>query len=227
MDNKKTAMFGVVIAVAAGLFGVNIAQINDNSQEVMTNDLVAKSPIYGHITVIEKNLKGNIVAYRQSDNTIVNQGLNCMGVALFRVAASTDRDACGGAGSGGTVAAFNTANGFNWIQIGTANVAPDQTQNALQGATTGTSYEGSTIPALTPAGTGTSGTGGVGTGPTVVIAVTGLHPTGSQTIQEAGLFDSAETASTANMFARQTFAAITMGSGDTLAVTWTITLAHS
>ena len=224
MDNKKTAIFGVVVAVAAGLFGVNIAQINDNSQQIMTNDLAEKSPIYGHLTIVEKDSKGNVVAYRQTDNLIVNQGLNCMGVALFRVAASTDADACGGAGSGGTVAAFNTASGFNWIQIGTSNVAPAQTQVALQGATVGTSYEGSAVPVLTPAGTGTSATG---TTPNVVIAVTGLHPTGSQTIEEAGLFDSAETASTANMFARQTFASITMGSGDTLAVTWTITLAHT
>ena len=134
MDNKKTAMFGAVIAIAAGLFGANAAQIN-NSQQVMTNGLVEGSPIFGHITVAAKNAKGEVYAYRQSDNLILSQGLNCMAYALFRTAATTgtvasDRISCGGAGTATNTAltAFNTVSGFRWINLGTNNGAPDATQ---------------------------------------------------------------------------------------------------
>ena len=85
---------------------------------------------------------------------------------------------------------------------------------------------GSGLPALSEAGTGTSGVA-TGVGPQVVIAVTGLAPSAAATIQEAGLFDQPMSGTqTGNIFARQTFAAITMGASDTLSVTWTVTLAH-
>ncbi len=244
MFNKKSTLFGAVIGIAVGLLAANIAQINNNSQEVMTNDLVERSPIYGHITVIEKSPKGDIVAYRQSDNLIVNQGLNCMGVALFRVAmasASADRDACGGTEATATITTvFGTASGFRWIEIGSSNVAPDASQDALQAGLTQSTVTGSatfnpsvsTLPTITELGTGTGGTT-AGVGPIVIVSASnlGVGTTGTaETIDEVGLFDSeitsASATSTANMFARQTFAPITMSKGDSLSVTWEITLAH-
>ena len=253
MFNKKSALFGAVIAVAAGLFGVNIAQINDNSQQIMTNDLAEKSPIYGHVTLVEKDPKGHIIAYRQTDNLIVNQGLNCMGYALFRAAVTTgtvaaDTDACGGSGTATdtVTSAFSTASGFRWIQIGTSTVVPDETQTGLISPatyTTGTGTEvgdtatgwadlSGTLVSITNAGTGTSGTS-AGIGATIIIEVTNMGVGSAATtgivVGEVGLFDSPYSGSAGthvNMFARQTFAPVTMSNGDTLAVTWQITLAH-
>ena len=72
MITGKTALFGVVIAVAAGLFGANVVQIHNDSQNVLSNSLTAGSPILGHVEVVKRDSQGNIVAYRQGDNLIVN-----------------------------------------------------------------------------------------------------------------------------------------------------------
>ncbi len=231
MITGKTALFGVVIAVAAGLFGANVVQIHNDSQNVLSNSLTAGSPILGHVEVVKRDSQGNIVAYRQGDNLIVNQGLNCMGAALFRtviLAASTaTAQNCGGAGGQGSViaSAFNTVSGFRWIDIGSG------TEAVASVITTMTNLGGAFVTASTPFQSGgviltpiyTTGTA-TGAGAAVSISATGFTVSGPVTVSEAGLFDNS--AGTVNMFARQTFAAITMSTGDTLAVTWTITLAH-
>ena len=234
MFNKKSTLLGAVIGIAIGLFGANAAQIN-NSQQVMTNGLVEGSPIYGHITVVAKNPKGEVYAYRQSDNLITNQGLNCMGVALFRVAATTgtvaaDRNACGGgantASATGTITAWNSVSGFRFISIGTSSVVPDATQTDLLGTFTFASANTIAVPTLSDLGSATTGTA-PGIGAIVVVSASNLGVTNTQTIQEVGLMDRLLTGTvTGNMFARQTFAPVAMTPGDTLAVTWQITLAH-
>lgn len=236
MINSKTALFGVVIAVVAGVFGANVVQIHDDSQKPLTNSLVAGYSILGHITLVEKDSHGHIVAYRQTDNQIVNPGLNCMALALFRsesfaADSVSDSDNCGGslAASATGTQYFNIASGFRFIQIGAGttgtSAATGVTQNALQTPVTNAGATADTIGTVsfTPAGTGNSATF-----PVVSVSATGLTVSGTaNTIAEAGLFDNWYTGSGTtwpNMFARQTFATITMGSGDTLAVTWTITL---
>jgi hypothetical protein len=233
MFNKKSTLLGAVIGIAIGLFGANAAQINYNSQQVMTNGLVEGTPIYGHITVIAKDPQGHIYAYRQSDNLITNMGLNCMAYALFRTAITTgttpsDRNACGGTGTATNTAliAFNTVSGFRELQIGTSSVVPDATQSALVGGLTAGSAAGTAVPTLSDLGSATTGTT-PGVGAIVIISLSNLAVTTTQTVQEAGLFDTPmSNSATGNMFARQTFASVAMTPGDTLTVTWQITLAH-
>ena len=226
MISGKTTLFGVVVAVAAGLFGANIAQIHDDSQKVLSNSLVGGVPILGHVEIVARDSNGNIIAYRQGDNLIVVQGLNCIGQALFRTVAatvSTDPINCGGSASAGTLANFNTASGFRFIEIGTASTttALMATRTSLVGAVEARTLG---VPTFTPFGSASSASA-TGTGPSVTIQGTISITGATQTIQEAGLFDGAS-GTPANMFARQTFAAITLSTGDTLTVTWTITLAH-
>ena len=236
MFNGKTALFGMVIAVTAGIFGGNVVQMHDDSQKPLTNGLVSGISILGHITVVKTDSQGHIIAYRQTDNQIVNQGLNCMAIALFATGATAtdaahDGDNCGGTFVVSTATnVFNVASGFRIIQIGTSTTGTSGeastgiTQNALVGPyTNGATYDQAGTVVFTPAGTGNSTTY-----PVVSISATGFSVSGTaNTIGEAGLFDNFYTGSGTtwpNMFARQTFSPITMGSGDSLAVTWTITL---
>lgn len=41
------------------------------------------TPIAGHVTVVHKNAEGEILDYREYDNIIVNEGLNCLTETLF------------------------------------------------------------------------------------------------------------------------------------------------
>jgi hypothetical protein len=228
MNSSKTVLFGAVVAVAAGLFGANFAEIYNDNQKVVSNSLTAGAPIFGHVTIVKKDMSGKIVAYIQGDNLIVNMGLNCMGQALFRTVATislSDPDNCGGSASAGTLANFNTASGFVFIEIGSGSGTPASTAFATATALGG-AREVRTLGTASFNAIGTGSTAqATGAGPTIIVRATISGTQGTETINEAGLFDGGSGAP-ANMFARQTFVGITMAAGDTLTVTWTITLAH-
>ena len=94
---------------------------------------------------------------------------------------------------------------FDWIAVGTDSTAPDATQSAL------------IAEKYRVASTGTQETTAV-TDDTAQLS-TSMSMTASQSIQEAGIFNSA---STGDMLARATFSAISVNSGDTLNVGYSV-----
>lgn len=97
---------------------------------------------------------------------------------------------------------------FDYIAIGSSSTAAAATQHVLsgelaRGQDSAVIYNNSTK--------------------LITIDKTFAAGTGTGTIQESGLFNSA-TANTGPMLARQTFSSISKGSADSLTVSWTITL---
>ena len=174
-----------------------------------------KGGILGHITLVVKDEDGNIKAYRQTDNKVVDNGLK----ALVRLIHQ-------GANNLETLSKNSTSAGsFTVIGVGTgSSTAPSQNQRVLE------SQRANKIGISTPSPyTSTSTTNVTSTCCGVQIQAT--WPAGKlanatsnpASIVEAGLFDNvANASSSSNMFARQTFGSISIGTSDTLQVTWTI-----
>ena len=156
----------------------------------------------GHVTLTLYGADGSIKAYRQTDNLIVNNGDNATVSAMFgaHIRHTTN---------------YNVGT-FNAVAVGTGATAPTTADSAL-----GT-QAGHKVIGTTSNSTATRGN---------VVLTTTFNPgkitNSSAAVTEAGIFDN--TASTlasnsTNMFARQTFTSITVGSADTLTITWTVNI---
>ena len=84
--------FAIVIGVilVGSIATVNWAFIPDN--EVSANSLKSSAGMLGHITLTAVNEDGNIIAYRQTDNVVINTGDNCIAEDIF----GTDFASCAG-----------------------------------------------------------------------------------------------------------------------------------
>ena len=103
------------------------------------------------------------------------------------------------------------ANPFTYIAIGTDSTAAADTQTALGGEIT--TNGGARTQDASPSTSGNVST-----------VNTTFNFTGSLAIQEAGLFNDP---TAGDMFARQTFAVINVGNGDSMTVTWNITVGEA
>lgn len=220
--NRHTtyALFGVTFALVAGMM------IGGNTLFAQPSGLVAQDTtptrdgmnISGHVTTIAADANGNIKAYRQTDNVVVNTGKDCVTKLLF-----------GGSGSRGSLTGTNTCKGTNsapWtaiavgnrsgtITVGTANYTltsePASNSNGLNRQLGTTSFTNAT-------GTASS----ITTIQTTFGPLTGLSSGGTQ-ITESGLFNSTTVKDTAaTMFAHQAISSIALNNGDSLTIKWTI-----
>ncbi|HEV2192726.1 MAG TPA: hypothetical protein VGR54_03800 [Nitrosopumilaceae archaeon] len=196
--SKLLIPFGIAIFAVAGLL-LNSGGFAPVSQ---ANTLSASPSMLGHVELIAKDSNGNIKAYRQTDNVVVQNGKMCTLVNTFGVPTNgTQNTACGGV----------TTNKFTQVAIGTGTAGELLADNALTTptggrATNGTySFINSTLAS-----------------PYYSIQTT-FHPglSGTTTIAEAGIFDAA---SGGHMFAHKTFTGIGLQSTDTLTVTWRVSL---
>lgn len=153
----------------------------------------------GRVDMMLYDESGAIKDERHFDNLIVNAGVQ--GVAS-RIAPHD-----------GTI---NPATPYNYIALGTSNTAADPAQTALVSELPfGPGY------ARVQDGIAQYSTA---SGNKLILSVTFPPGQATGTLRESGIFD----ASTGgDMLARQTFADISKAAGDTLTVTWTITLTPS
>lgn len=198
MERKQSiALFGIVIvaAVVVGVLSLN----STPSAGLSANMIDDQSHMLGHVVLTALDPKGNIIAYRQTDNQIVNTGDDCASKGLF--------------GTAGSCSAQST-NNFKYIAIGTssASVSASNTNLAAEQTTSLTTNRITTVPTITNAASGAGST---------VSETATFVTTGALSIQEAGIFDTS-TSSTGDLFARQGFTPISLLSGDTLGITWTI-----
>jgi len=153
----------------------------------------------GHIELVLTDADGNIKAYRQTDNLIVNNGVYATSDKLF-----------------GTSLAVNEQT-FTLVGVGSGIIAPTINNNDVGGQIS--SKKTGTVTSVTGSSTGAQIQAFFGAGKL-------KNGSGTIAITEAGLFDSLTNAS-GLMYARQTFTAINAGSADSLTVTWSITFADS
>ncbi len=181
----------LVIAVAAVSSGLTFQAIGVG--EDAPAGTADESGIYGHITATLYDEDGNVKAYRQTDNRIVDRGLDVLADLVFGTSLTTTPSVIDimAVGVSGTASA-----------VGQTDLL-DRT--GLSGCTNATLTwsEGATGPSLVNVTETASFLGNAGC---------------NAGIQEAGLFD----ANNGNMFARQSFSVINVGSSDQLDITWSV-----
>lgn len=193
----------MALTVAAISTGGAFAIMQDVQPPQITND---GAGILGHIEIVARDADGNIKAYRQTDNKVVTNGLESAVNELFGAGLFTTSDT-------------TPTGAFDTIGVGIGTTGADAANEALETQRAGKLIDGTVV---------ADGTSGAQIAVTFPASGSGSiqNTTGTIAITESGLFDSALNASSAsNMFARQTFTAINVGSSDTLTVTWTITFA--
>lgn len=204
--NQRLVLSGAVIGIAVSLLGIyGFSGTSFGSTETsMTSE---SGFMLGHITFTVYDPNGNVKAYVQTDNRVVDQGEACAVKRVFLVTATGSADCSGGA-----------TGEFNVIALGTGAGAIDDNNIALttETAAAGLARAAASSVSITddPSGTG-------GALATLTKAFTNTSA-GSVTVTESGVFNSTST-SADGMFARQTFTGIPVAVSDTLTVTWNIT----
>jgi hypothetical protein len=206
----STIFLVTALAVTTGALGLTLTGTFDENQNSHIN--AASAFMSGHLVVEAFDEGGNMIAYRQTDNEVVDDGEQCILKMLF--AAGADR---GRAGEGACQGALTEA--WRHIAIGTGTTAAADTQVLLVNETSTTSGlqrgEASTV-------TWTNGTGS--TTSKVVMSKTFTAVSGnSHSIAESGLFNST-TGDANGMLARQTFTPVALSNGDSITITWTFTV---
>ncbi|EPA05994.1 hypothetical protein [Candidatus Nitrosarchaeum limnium] len=216
MKNATTiGMIGAIV-LAVGVVGINFSDgsIMQKNQPSATQDGGA---ILGHIEIIQRDSEGNIKAYQQTDNKIINGAKNCVVAVLF---GKTSTNTCTIANGTSTVTGLGK---YTFIGLGnTTATMPASTSNDLPGEITlgdGLNRAAGTL------GTFTNATADAA-GAKQVISKTFSY-TGSQTntIYAAGLFNQTTTGATSSTFALKAFpSTVTLTNGDSLTVNWEITI---
>ena len=167
----------------------------------------------------DSNEAGELVAYRQSDNEVVDDGEQCILKMLFGTTGSSQA----GRGEYTTTGSCTGALTGAWdnIAIGTTTTSAADTQVLLGNETS--SSDG------LERGTATTKTWTNGTGSTttkIVLSKTFTNDSPrAHTIAESGLFNST-TVDANGMLARQTFTGVALSNGDSITITWTFTVGN-
>jgi len=181
----------LVIAVAAVSSGLTFQAIGlSEDAPVGTAD---ESGIYGHLTATLYDEDGYVKAYRQTDNRIVDTGLDVIADLVFGTSLTTSPSVIDimAIGVSGTASAAAQTDLIDRTGLsGCANATVIFTQGATGAGLVNVTDTRSFL-----------GSAGCNAG-----------------IQEAGLFD----ANNGNMFARQSFLVINVGGSDQLDITWSI-----
>lgn len=201
MNNKQSLLLlSGVIAVGLGIFGFSgsFGTISGDATPSMNSG----ATMLGHLTLTAYDEHGNIKAYQQTDNVVLNRGDDCISEKIFSL---TIGDGC----------AIN--DNFDFVLIGTGGGAAtsegegDPLPRTVQGTGLNASASGSVT--LTTA----SGSGGASTLLSVTFADVNAQ------IDEAAIRN-ANGDSSGIPLAYQNFTAIDLGSNDDLTVDWTVTI---
>ena len=243
----KSTIVGLVaaIAVLSGGLGFSMTDVFDDQKPISSN--AATGFLMGHLEIEARNADGEITAYRQTDNEVVDDGEQCILKMLFSVG-ETD----GAANGRGQYTSFNAADAgacsgiltgaWDVIAIGTgtdmcpqadgftmtkscADIA-DQDKIVKMGA----EIVGNDLDrAVATTKTWTNGTGGADT--TIALSKTFTNDANGVTaVTESALFNSTANGSPAalanGMLAHQTFQIVSIANGDSITVTWTFTVGN-
>ena len=205
------------LAVTAGGLGLSLTGVFDDDS-VIAQSNTATGLMMGHLTIEAHDEGGDLIAYRQTDNEVVDDGEQCILKMLF---ATTDSTA-GRGGYTGTSACTGALTGaWDVISIGTGTTAAADTQVLLVNETsTSNGLERGTATTKT----WTNGTGATTTKLVLSKTFTSDSPR-AHTIAESGLFNST-TVDANGMLARQVFTGVALSDGDSITITWTFTVGN-
>ena len=224
----NSTIVGLVAAVAvlSGGLGLSLTDIFED-QNLMASNAVSSGTtgfLMGQVIVEARNADGEVIAYRQTDNEVVDDGEQCILKMLF---SSNHIEA--GLGRGEYATAFVETEGAEFsgctgaltkawdvIAIGTLKETVDDKLVKLKAESTTDGLDRK----VADTKTWTNGTTGETT--KIVLKRTFLS-SGSATIVESGLFNST-TVPGSGMLAYQTFTGVVLTTGDSITVQWTFTV---
>jgi hypothetical protein len=198
-----------------------------------TSDLIG---YWGHVTYVERDSHGNIIAYAQTDNNRVSQGDDCAVNYLFEnnTNANSASVVCPGLGAGVHSTGFNVIGLINGTgALGTIN-ATDTYSNTIIGGAHASSADGLIpIAGLTgpntnrgepaPAQTITFSASSHGTAQIVSPTFLFTNQGSNQVIRGSSLLNA--NSGTPDLFAENGLSPqITVAPGDTLTVTWNVSV---
>ena len=206
------------LAVTSGGLGLSLTGVFEDNNITTTSNTV-NGLMMGHLTVEAHDEMGELIAYRQSDNEVVDDGEQCILKMLFATSGTTQ--AGRGEYTSTTACTGALTNAWDVISIGTGTTAAADTQVLLVNETS--SSDG------LERGTATTKTWTNGTGATttkIVLSKTFTNDSPrAHTIAESGLFNST-TPDANGMLARQTFTGVALSNGDSITITWTFTVGN-
>jgi len=196
-DKRATYAIGAVLVGLALVFGLMTA-IPSPTVSVYSNAM----GMAGHAEVVLKDADGIIKAYQQSDNVVTLNGQDCAADLIF---------------GAGTTACNASAGLFTFIAVGDGSSSATDVSTLLD----------SELIALTRTGllittdAATTGDGGTGAMKTIIGTFTLVA---DATVTEVGLFDIV-TSDTEDMFSHINLGTpISAGTGDTITITYKITV---
>jgi len=227
------ALIGVLVVGIAGFISLDAFSATSFVTMKAASDIHETGQMIGHVTYELRDADGNIKHYFQSDNVIVDVGIDCAATAIFDTAGSSLKD--DGTGTQVPICTLGTDGGFSFIAIGNSttpftlgeplstfddtaldNDGTDGEINRLGGAVTITeANDGDTTVSIVS--------------PQFEFLDLGL---GGTAITQSGLFDSVAPTGAGesnNMFSArdipgQSGTGLKVFNADTLSITWTITL---
>lgn len=196
------ALLGAVLAITASMVSMNSIAATPFAPQ-STNTLPQTSPMMGHITMVLYGADDQIKAYRQTDNTVVDEGDNCMSSLTFDLTAGAN---CGKVAAKFDIIALGTGGGACGAQ-------PAETVTAVttEITTGGGNRQNATSSTLTPASAGSTA---------AVALVKTFTFSSTFAVDESAVVNSSATGSD-DALAVQCFTDVNVISGDTLQLTWT------
>jgi len=188
MTRAKYGIFSIIALSAI----IGIASISAFSQELQIQTEVDTAKVYGHFTLVVHDENGFITGYQQTDNLVVDRGLDCMGDLVF----------------GTTLCTAEAL--YQFIEIGTGSTAPTLADLTIETAIGGCAR----VQDATPFGNSTI-SGEI----TTTVESVFLGTTCAASVTEAAVFDAI---TSGNIIARSTFGVVTVGASDQLTVTYNI-----
>ena len=217
MNSKPTIIVLVAaMAVLSGALGMSLTGTFSDQKIGVTN--VATGLMTGHLEIEARNADGEIIAYRQTDNEVVDEGEQCILKMLFGSNGAFGRGEYTSLGNGACTGILTGA--WDVIAIGTGGGGPAETDVKL---TTESTANGGARGVAT-AKTWGNLTAGI---PQIVMSKT-FTATGGDigAVTESGLFNSTTVAGS-GMLARNIFSAVTLADGDSITITWTFKVGNN
>ena len=224
---STTVALVAALAVTSGGLGLSLTGIFDDNGVKPTSN-TANGLMMGHLTVEAFNENGEMIAYRQTDNEVVDDGEQCILKLLFATSYTNQTgrgeytstgDCTGALTQAWDVIAIGTDNDNNPYDSSTASVIDKlvrlgnetSSSNGLERGTATTK-------------TWTNGTADTTTKIVMSKTFTSDSPR-AHAIGESGLFNCTTTGGS-GMLARQTFTDVSLSDGDSITITWTFTVGN-
>ena len=227
--NSKTTIIGLVaaIAVLSGAMGLSVTgAFSDLKTAGSEPAFVTTGMLIGHLEIEAHNADGELFAYRQVDNAVVDTGEQCILKMLFADDSGDYASAGRGEFASNAICTGALTGAWDVIAIGTSDTAPVDIDIKLASEVTANGGQRAFASSKTWQN-GSSKTGEASTpiAKTQIVMSNTFTAVGGNIgiINESGLFNST-TADATGMLARNTFDDVTINTGDSITITWTFTV---